>query len=186
MGLRIQVTPGAYLAAAAGLLLLPARWWMGALLAAAVHELAHLLMIWLSGGQITFFQIGIFGAKMEAVPMGQGREVLASLAGPLGSLLFAGLTARFYPEAALCAFGQGIFNLLPVCPLDGWHVLFSLVSNAVCRAVEVFTLIILFGMGIWFSIGYDLGGLPLLPACFAALQRIPGKIPCKETKVAVQ
>lgn len=186
MGPKINVSSGAFLSAAVVLLIVPARWWMGAILGATVHELSHVLAVWALGGQVARFWIGAFGAKIEAAPMERGKEVLASLTGPLGSLLTAWLTARFYPEAALCAFVQGLFNLIPIYPLDGGRILRCLASDAVCRAVEVFSLIVLWGIGFWLSIGYDLGLLPLIPACFAVMQLIPGKIPCKEPKLAVQ
>ena len=122
---------------------------------------------------------------METMAMSRGREALCAAAGPLGSLILAfGLTG--YPEASVCAAVHGIYNLLPIYPLDGGRILHSLLPEQVCRGIEVFSVVMLLGLGIWLCAAYSIGILPLIPG-FAALIRLLGrKIPCKEPKQAVQ
>ena len=162
-------------------MLLPIRWIFGAFLAASVHELAHLAAIRLTGGQVTHISIGLAGAKIETMTISRGREALCAAVGPLGSLILA-FGLKGYPEASVCAAVHGIYNLLPIYPLDGGRILHCLLREQVCQGIEVFTVVMLMGLGIWLCTAYTMGILPLIPG-FAVLIRLPGrKIPCKEPK----
>ena len=185
MGHKIRISPYAYISGVLLLMVVPARWWIGAVLAAFFHELSHLGAIYLTGGQVIGISIGGLGAKMETLPMSRGREVLCALAGPLGSLLVA-FGLPFFPEASLCATVQGIYNILPVYPLDGGRILRALFPEAVCAGIEVFTFIMLLGLGIWCCFAADLGILPMIPGFAALIRTVNRKIPCKEPKTAVQ
>ena len=167
------------------IVLLPMRWWLGAVFAAFVHELCHFLMIRITGYRIFRIEICSAGARMETMPMTRGREVLCAAAGPLGSLLLC-VAASEYPEAAICAAAQGLYNLLPVFPLDGGRILRAIAPEAVRSGVELFTCIMVLGTGLWCTTLLDVGLLPLIPACSVVLQYIRRKFPCKETKHAVQ
>lgn len=112
------VEPGALILLALLLLVLPLKWLLAALLAAAVHELWHLAAVRLLGGRPQGLWIGARGACMGAVLPGRGKELLAIAAGPLGSLSLV-LFARALPRTALCGLIQGLYNLIPVEPLDG-------------------------------------------------------------------
>ena len=80
---RILISPYAYISGALLLMLVPVRWWLGAMLAALYHELSHIVAILLTGGQVISISIGCMGAKIEVFPMSRGREALCALAGPL-------------------------------------------------------------------------------------------------------
>lgn len=102
------------------------------LLACALHELGHWLAICLLGGKVARLRLTAVGAELAldgSRPLSYGRECAAALAGPAASLLTAELAAwsRLYLLAGL-SLGQGLFNLLPVLPLDGGRALGLLLS----------------------------------------------------------
>ena len=185
MGHKIHLSANFCIAAAFALFLVPIRWCAGVFLAALVHELSHIGAIYLLGERILDIRIGILGAIIETQPMKQGREVLCAAFGPLGSLIFAAAFS-FFPEAALCALVQGLYNLLPLYPLDGGRILHCLLPEAVCIGIEIFTLIMLLGLGIWLSLAFQLGFLSLIPCFSAAFRVFHRKISCKESNLAVQ
>ena len=182
---KIQVSAELYLAAAAILLILPLKWWFAALLAVLVHEIGHLAAIWLLGGRVMGMKFGAAGAKIEACITGRGKEAFCALSGPLASFLLL-LAARFYPEASLCGLIQGCYNLIPIYPMDGGRIIRCILPEDLCVGIEGFALVLLWGTGIWLGLGYHMGVLPLIPGFAATIQLINRKIPCKESKFAVQ
>ena len=131
-------------------------------------------------------EIHATGAEIHTGAMSRGVELVCSLAGPTASLAAAWAGKHFFPEMALAALAQGLFNLLPVYPLDGGRALKCVMPESMCRAVEVLTLILLWGFGIWACVNRGMGGIPVLPAIAVTIRRIPGKFPCKESRFAVQ
>ncbi len=118
----MRADPWALVLLALLLLTLPLPWVAAAVLAAAVHEGCHLGAVYLLGGKAQGLWVGPRGARMDAVLPSQRREVLAILAGPGGSLALT-LLAGLFPRLALCGLIQGLFNLLPLPPLDGGRAL---------------------------------------------------------------
>lgn len=100
------------------LLVLPLKWLAAAFLAALFHELCHACSACLLGGKLVHMRIGPFGAQMEIYGLGRWAETLCALAGPAGSF-FLLLFAPVFPLMAVCGLIQGVYNLLPVYPLDG-------------------------------------------------------------------
>ena len=121
----VQVKTGAFILAAALLLILPIQWFFAAILAAFVHECFHAGAVLLLGGRIEGVEINIRGIMMRSEILSAPREMICALAGPLGSFLLL-LTARWLPRTAVCGLVHGIYNLLPLLPLDGGRVVRSL------------------------------------------------------------
>lgn len=183
MGSKVNLSPGFCLLWAACLLLLPLRWAIGALLAALIHECAHFTAICLLGGQVYSVTLGGNGAVMETAPQRPGKEAICALAGPLGSFSLV-LIAEYYPEAAVCGLIQGIYNLIPIYPLDGGRVVRCLFSRRICRGVEAVFLLILTGFSFWTgTINPKFATILLMSG---AIPVIRGKFTCKEGPIAVQ
>ena len=109
-------------------LLFPLRILAAIVLAAAIHELGHILALGLCGGKIRCFRLRIGGANIIAAPLPPGRELLCILAGPgFGALTI--LAWRVFPELAAAGLLQTVFNLLPLPGLDGCRM----VRNICCK-----------------------------------------------------
>ena len=98
------------------------------LLAALCHELGHYLLLRCFGAQVETVRIGIFGAEMclsEWPALSYGREMLAVAAGPAMNVVLALLMAwggQWLDKLYVFSGAQlilGLYNLLPVRPLDG-------------------------------------------------------------------
>lgn len=125
----------------------PTYWWMGVAGAAGIflsivfHELSHSLVARRFGMAIKGITLFIFGgvAEMEDEPPGPKAEFMMAVAGPLASLLLAGIffvSARFGELHAWYTAIVGVlaylsylntivavFNLVPAFPLDGGRML---------------------------------------------------------------
>lgn len=146
------------------------------LAAAAVHEGGHWLALRLLGGRVTQLRLTLFGAELETDNhhVSYGGEIVAALAGPAANLLWAWLLIGLKGEAQAELIGVnitlGLFNLLPVRPLDGGRALWQLtvwmfgpsVGEKVCRGFAT-----VFGTALAALLGFVMwrsgGSLWLLP-----------------------
>lgn len=177
----IQVDPNVYFWGAVALLVFPVSWGFAAIMAAVFHELCHYAAIRLFGARILSMKIGPGGAVMETSPMGRGAEAFCAGAGPMGSLILL-LIAQWMPRVALCAAVQGLFNLLPIFPLDGGRVLRCLVPKKICRWVQNGTAMFLLFAGWAVSFFLDVGMMPVLFAITVCVKALARKIPCKQSR----
>lgn len=126
------------------------------LLAAAVHEGGHLLVLRLSGGRLHRLTLTCCGAVLHcALPEGRFARAAVCLAGPAASFALTELAqACGWYRLAGASVLLGVFNLLPMPPLDGGMVLEHLCAGG---AVTARAVLALFGAAVLL-----LGGLWLL------------------------
>ena len=98
---------------------------MGFLSAAAVHELGHYIALLLMGKPPTGLTLHGMGASMDVPGLGYIQAAFAYAAGPMFSLLLA-LYGRLFPVTGTLSLCLGLFNLLPICGLDGSGILENL------------------------------------------------------------
>ena len=127
---RLHSTGGFWILVGALLLAAPLSLMGWALLACAIHELGHYLAIRALGGEVEVLRLTGLGAVMVPRGMfGYREECLIALAGPAASLALALLSAPVEETLAGVSLVLGLFNLLPLAPLDGGRVL----RGQVCR-----------------------------------------------------
>ena len=155
---NIRVDGAVYIWLAIGVLILPLYWQMAGILAAIVPEICHYLAATVFRVRIRGMRIGIGGMLMHMEPMPAGKEFAIAMAGPAGSLLLT-LFLRRWPELAVYGMIQGLYNLIPVYPLDGGRMLHCLLGKK-SETVET--------------------------AAMMTGKTIQRKFPCKPSKQAVQ
>lgn len=123
------------------------------LLAASVHEAAHLLTLRVMHAPIHKLRLSLGGAQLITAPLPYGREILAAAAGPAANLLLLLLTLRSRPVHALVNAALLLYNLLPFYPLDGGRVLravcaLALPAPAAVRTERIVCTVSLLALGV--------------------------------------
>lgn len=132
-GRRVRVTPGSLLTIALLFWLDEGVGLLGwSVLACAAHELGHLLVGAALGGRPRWLSLSAVGLELKLeYPAGlsYGRELAVALAGPAVNLIMGLICARAgnYLLAGV-SFGLGLFNLLPILPLDGGRIVWCAMS----------------------------------------------------------
>lgn len=177
-------------ALALGMLVLPIWWVFAAVLAAIWHEACHYFVLRLCSGRAISLKAGLSGASMEVRGLLPAQELVCALAGPIGSL-FLLLFARWLPRTSICAGFQGIYNLLPIYPLDGGRVVRCLTEaylpfewgQTLCLWLERLCLMGIAFLSIYGCLVLRLGIAPLLVGA-GIICRV--KRPCKPWRNSVQ
>src|SRR5262245_12231288 len=141
-----------------------------------VHELGHALVVRSFGmsPQILLYSMGGLTSWRDEKGISHAKHIAVSLAGPFAGFLFYGIVSLSYlvlPDLFADHLGHqtyrdlqfvnlrwGVFNLLPILPLDGGNVAYSIEQMVTKRPSGVITrglsLLIAAGVGLWaLSIG---------------------------------
>ena len=190
---KFSVSAGFSFSLAFMILFLPLQWIAAMIIAAALHELCHFLAIVILHGSVPKLRLHPYGARMSLPDLSRGKELLCALAGPLGSIALL-LTASRFPRVAFCGMAQGLFNLLPIYPLDGGRMircLFSMifsppVAGKAAAFLTFFVSVTVFVVACYGTFMLDFGFLPLITAALLLFRAFSEKIPCKRTRLGVQ
>lgn len=138
-------------------------------------------------------RIGVSGTVIVTSEMGTWQEMICALAGPAGSFSLL-LLSRYFPNVAACAVLQGVYNLMPIYPLDGGRALRCLLQTFASSAsaekignvVSLLTVCLILFAGLWFAVTVHSEFL-MVCMMLLLLSRIwTGKISCKEGYIGVQ
>ena len=122
MEMKITIDGFFYLTISLFLLLLGPFWVGAAIFSAAIHELGHMIVLWICGQKIHGIHIMPFGARIDTSHLVGRTGICCALAGPMAGALLV-LFIRWMPKIGICALIQTLFNLLPIYPLDGGRAL---------------------------------------------------------------
>ena len=120
---KVKISPGFYLYLSAAILFLPLKWLSALVFAALVHEFGHCIALWSMKIPVSSISLELSGAKIYTEELPPKKERFAAAAGPMaGSALC--LLFPLFPEVAICAMLQTLFNLLPFGSLDGKRIFY--------------------------------------------------------------
>ena len=103
------------------------------LAAAAVHEAGHVTACIAMGGRVEVLTLSAVGAELKLdypSVISYGRENIVLLSGAAANLVL-GAVSYFLGlyQMAYISVGLGVFNLLPITPLDGGRILYNLICE---------------------------------------------------------
>ncbi len=113
------------------------------IIAVVIHELGHIIAVYLTGNSVEKITFSIFGGKIDILyrKISYISEIIIAICGSLVNIMIAfaiGIFNVFYNVNEFCfmlsgvCIVLGIFNLIPIYPLDGANFLYSficLISN---------------------------------------------------------
>lgn len=174
------------------LMFLPLDWILAVTFAGLFHELCHIFALHAMNGRILRMEIRPMGCMLETGNLDNQKQFISILAGPMGSLALL-LLAHSAPKVAVCGLAQGIYNLIPVYPLDGGR-LFGLILQRFCPEYAeiiqfVVTVVIFAAIDLLVMISVFATQMRLWPIMFTLgwnIRLLPRKIPCKPSRIGVQ
>ncbi|HZS07066.1 MAG TPA: M50 family metallopeptidase [Blastocatellia bacterium] len=146
------------------------EWLVVVFISILVHEFGHALTGKAYGltPQIQLYSMGGLTSWAEGRKVTPPQSIIISLAGPFAGFLFGGLVyllghqipfavdsllwPTVYRDLLWVNIGWGIFNLLPVIPMDGGHVVGSLeewIRKKPGKIAHVVSLITAIALGVW-------------------------------------
>ena len=175
------------------ILLIPLKWVFAWFFATLFHEACHVLMIVLCGKCIRQVDVSVGGMILRSETLSPFQNILCSLAGPAGGF-FLVFFACWFPRIAICGFLQSVYNLLPIYPLDGSHVLYAfcrmMLTDAVAKKLaffaDWFVTLLLTVCSIYLAVACKIGILPLAFGVMLLIRKVKIKIPFKEAFHRVQ
>lgn len=182
---RIKLAPTVPALLAVLLLLLPPVLLLAILSAALLHELGHYAALRAMKGSVKQLAITPLGAEMTIEGhLSYPKELALAAAGPAVNLLLAIILSHLGTRWEICyLFGGvhlvlGIFNLLPILPLDGGMLLWNAAAwciepytaDRISAIVGLFAAILLSGAALWMLFR---GGSPFLLIATLGLLRVP-------------
>lgn len=163
---RLEVRPGFVFFACCLYYLFPGDIVLLFFIFSALHELGHLAALSICRVQVYRVSLGAFGAIIKTGTMGHWQEAICALAGPFMNLFSFWALHRGFPAAAFLSLLLGLYNLLPVFPLDGGVALRALLSlwlplHLVDILSGIIGLMTLGALGVWMAVFLP-GRAPLL------------------------
>lgn len=188
----IQIHVGVFLISALLLLSLPLDWLGAVAVSSLFHEFGHILALCLLNGKIISIKIQLCGCVIESSPMEPWKQFCSILAGPAASFLLLFL-CRMAPKIAICGLLQGLYNLIPILPLDGGRLLRLILyhvwpekANLLMCSVALSVSVLFFLLAVWLMKLDILNPWTIVMVFLWNIGMLLRKIPCKQSEIGVQ
>lgn len=182
--MRLTIENTTYIYLIILLFFVPLPWLTAWLVAVSVHELSHIAAVYLCGEKVNRLKISVGGIHMSSGPMSDVRRIICTLSGPIGGFLPV-ILCKTFPRVAICAWVLSAYNLLPILPLDGGHILLILMrDNIWFHRVQCFFVVSLVFLSVYAFAFLKIGLLPLMITVILLLKH--RKTPCKKASRRVQ
>ena len=143
-------------------------WWI--LLAVLLHELGHLLIIWLLGAKLQSIRLRFCDIRIDTAPLSYMQEMIAAMGGPTVNLLCFLVFRQIRSDFSAVSLLLGLFNLLPIIPLDGGRFLYASLhlflppktADLCCESVSLFLIVCLLALALTAIFYWKAGLWPLL------------------------
>lgn len=96
------------------------------------HELMHYIFSKIIKADVNYIRLGVFGVSMDVAFIGKTnliKKIIFYLAGPLLNFFIAFLFRNVYIKVTYLNLAIGIFNLLPIVPLDGGNIVLAILKR---------------------------------------------------------
>ena len=182
---KVHIAPVVPVLLAVLLIVFPPVLLLAILSASLLHELGHYTALRLIKGKVKEITITLFGAEMKIEgQLSYGQELLLAASGPMVNVLLAVFLSHLGTRWELCyLFGGvhlvlGLFNLLPILPLDGGMLLWNAAcwclgpytADRISAIVGIVSACLLTGAALWMLLQ---GGSPFLLLATVGLLRVP-------------
>lgn len=171
---RFSVSPGALILGGLVFYLSTGRTLRLLLCPVLFHELGHLLAVFLSGCRLTAFRVEISGLCLcYTGTTAPWQDAVIAAAGPLAGAFYALVVRSLGDDGALSAgisLLLTLFNLLPIRPLDGWHITSALLGGRKAAHLSILAAIVLWAAGL-LGLLHGYGAALLLSGCLLLLSQ---------------
>lgn len=180
----VYIKNSTYIYAAILLFIIPLPWLTAWAVAAIIHELSHIISVRLCGGHVDRLIISVGGVDMRCSSISDAKRVICTASGPIGGLLPVAFH-HIFPRVAICAWLLSAYNLMPILPLDGGHILQILMSDSVLfYRIQTVLIVLCFLLGVYAAVIMGFGMIPLIIAFILLIKH--RKTPCKKGLRRVQ
>lgn len=153
-----------------------------------LHEVGHLIALCALRIRIRRISFRMSGALIETVPLSYTQELFVSVSGPTVNFILLCLCRRSHPLMAFLNFCLMVYNLLPLYPLDGGRVIYSIlhillpqrIADSLMQMISGISLSMIIGFSVYLTCCWHAGLWPIL-LCAILLLRL-GEMFLKEKR----
>lgn len=161
-------------------------------LSVLIHELGHTFLMRRYGARAAILLYSMGGLAIPDRSFTRGQSIIVSLAGPVVEIIFGLLVVElirqgyhgppnvyfFLSQFAFISIFWGLFNLVPIYPLDGGHIMLHGLGPRLIKVSIGISIVLATALGLWcLLIGTYFTGLMMGYLAYQNFLRLRGQSP---------